>query len=194
MTGPGPTSTSHGRNRMKGRPGGDDTHFVHRAAVLISAVIIAAVLGGSVWMSTGAKRPRGPVLPGATPLEAEVRQLVDAACAKIHGEPEQPLHRMELALIYEANGLPDLAEAGYLDAIAVEGGVAQCWYHLALVRAQQEDIDGAIDAMGHAIRLEHPSCQPGQTTLRQPRSPAIPEQPLPLTSSAVNVSVQALQH
>ena len=62
--------------------------------------------------------------------------------------------RFDLAVLYDANGLSDLAAATYADVVALDPENARAWYHLARQRSLAGDATGALEALDRCIALD----------------------------------------
>ncbi|MHC4107631.1 MAG: tetratricopeptide repeat protein [Planctomycetota bacterium] len=120
---------------------------------LAGLVALAAVAGA--WRL--ARSPRVPAPPGLDDpgkVDPMVAQLITRTLAEARAAPKSAERRGRLAMVYHANGLVDLAEPCYEQAIAYDDANVRWWYALALVRAELGDTDAAIATMDQAIARE----------------------------------------
>ncbi len=119
----------------------------------LRAFSVAALL--AVLVSCGGGDLGEPPAPrDLAALDGEVAARVKAALARVNADRGNAAPRLELGMVYSANGLYESAR-GALDQAASAGSLgARPWFHLALVRAELGDVDGAIAAMEQAADMD----------------------------------------
>lgn len=128
------------------------------AKVLI-IIAVAAGVGIGAWLSidrsaTPGPAPEPPILDDPASVDPAVAKLLTETTDKVKHSPGDAALRAQLAMIYDANGLPSLAQKAYEQAIALDDDNEKWWYHLARARADRADLAGAVTAVEQAIKLD----------------------------------------
>jgi tetratricopeptide (TPR) repeat protein len=115
-------------------------------ALLLSLFITAGCTGGSKDL---------PPKPSATtPMAPGVAEAVDEAWKKVEADPDLLDARLQLAMIYDANNILDLAEETYEQVAERDPDQARSWYFLGRVRVQLNKTRKAMEAFGKAKELD----------------------------------------
>jgi tetratricopeptide (TPR) repeat protein len=116
----------------------------------------AAIIGAAAWWFLAR-----PVTVADPPSPREniafdpaVAQLIERAIAAAKQSPHEAQPRVTLAMIYHANGLADLAEQTYQQALAQDDDNARVWHYLARLQAEQGDVAAALANMDQSIELD----------------------------------------
>jgi tetratricopeptide (TPR) repeat protein len=126
--------------------------------VLILGVLTAGGIAVALALEQS-KAPELPVLLDRDDLDPEVAALIDRTLDEAHRSPRSPATRAKLAMVYHANGFSSLAANAYEQAIELDDRDPHLWYGLALARAEQSDVEGALNAVDRAIAMQ-PSYAP----------------------------------
>ena len=127
---------------------------------VVGVVVIAVGVGGSWWMTSSKDRhvtsapPPQPTSPDLNAIDPAIAELVSGALAEVVADEDDASRWMHLGLIYDANYFTESARQCYEYVAWLDPAQERCWYHLAVVRAELGDLDGAIDAMRRAIDLD----------------------------------------
>ena len=127
----------------------------------VAGVLVVAVgVGGSWWMTSLKDRqatsapPPQPTSPDLNAIDPAIAELVSGALAEAVADQDDASRWMHLGVIYDANNLTESARQCYEYVVWLEPAQERCWYHLAVVRAELGDLDGAIEAMQRASDLD----------------------------------------
>ncbi len=82
--------------------------------------------------------------------DGEVKQAIETQLAMIASDPDVLSHRAELAMIYQANAMPQSAVATWNQVLSVDPERSQYWYMLARAQQKLGEYDAAIAAMKSA--------------------------------------------
>ncbi len=80
----------------------------------------------------------------------EVKQAIEAQLATIQSDPSNITNRAELAMIYQANAMPQTAVATWNQILSVEPTAPQHWYMLAQAQYKLGNYEDAVSAMATA--------------------------------------------
>jgi tetratricopeptide (TPR) repeat protein len=119
----------------------------------------AGLVAGICLHGCGAEVAEPPELEDPNGVDPAVVERVDRALSEVRRHPRRAAPRGELAMIYDANALPDLAAECYEQALTLDDQEAKWWYHLARSRHELGDLDAALTAIDRAIDRE-PSFAP----------------------------------
>ena len=98
--------------------------------------------------------PLAPVVPTLAQVsDATLRAHVDAAVARVRERPDDASARMQLAMVYDANGVAELAALTYEQVVALEPAHKRAWYHLGRMRNRLGDGEASLAAYGRAVEL-----------------------------------------
>lgn len=132
-----------------------------RTRYSVAGVLVVAVAIGGLWLMTifndrrtTSPPPPQPTSPDLNAIDPAIAELVSGALAEAVADEDDASHWMHLGLIYDANYFTESARQCYEYVAWLDPAQERCWYHLAVVRAELGDLDGAIDAMRRAIDLD----------------------------------------
>lgn len=94
-----------------------------------------------------------PELSDQNVVDSEVRERLDELVNAVHASPADTDAREKLARSYQANGLPDLAEATYAQVLALDPQRPRAWYLRGVALAELGDLEGACAAEARAADL-----------------------------------------
>jgi tetratricopeptide (TPR) repeat protein len=120
-----------------GRAGSPPLH--RRVAVALAALPILALFAGFV---IGIRAVRGRAVPAVTTADAESSRRDTA------------LRLVGVGLGYHRSGKPELAEAFYRAAAAVDPGLALAYYDLGCVALDRHDLEAAEGWFKEALRAD----------------------------------------
>lgn len=126
---------------------------MHRPArVVVAGGILAVGLAiGVRWWSSW-QPPVVPPLPAdISALDADLRALIQRAADAAHERPDSPQAWRELGMVYQANGMIELAAACHARAVALHSGDGQAWHLLGMCRSMLGDTAGAAEAGRRAV-------------------------------------------
>src|SRR5262245_47551345 len=110
---------------------------------------------------------RAPAPMGAPPeladphaIDADVREHLDQLVLAVREKPAEADAREELARSYQANGLPDLAEATWAQLLAFDPQRPRAWYLRGVAQAELGDLEGACASEARAAELAPDSALP----------------------------------
>ena len=113
-----------------------------------TALSIACIIGAVVWWLIISIGPKPPAPEDLDRLDPLVRDVVTEALAYANRAPGSQRMWMQLGMVYEANGMTDLARQCYRHVVDERPTDARAWYRLGLVRETLGDSGGAAEAMG----------------------------------------------
>jgi tetratricopeptide (TPR) repeat protein len=118
-----------------------------------------AILGPALWLVlAGACGPRVDVGPppevDTSSLDPEIAQRFRERIDAVSTEPQNPRLRADLGMAYEVNGIMGAARTAYDQAARLDPNEARWRYHLACVRADTGEIEGALADVRRAIELD----------------------------------------
>ena len=114
----------------------------------------------------------GPRAPGeapelnipAPPSLAGYDRALQAACreaaAGIRDRPAEAQSWVHLGMVYEAHAMHDYARPCFEQAMVLDAEDPRTWYRLAIARARDGAVDGALEAFGRTLALA-PDYGPG---------------------------------
>ena len=124
-----------------------------KKSIALLIVVAAAVAAGSLMFARS--QPPAHTLPEVlSGKDPDLVTLVERNLEAISADPEDPRLWMVLGHVYEANGLPALAEGSYRKALSIDPDHPKGWYRLGRVRMTLGNRDGALEAMDRAAELE----------------------------------------
>ncbi len=85
-------------------------------------------------------------------IEPQVKATIEQALAIVRAQPKNAVAWWELAMVYHANDLIDLAEPAYVRAQQLGESDPRLFFYLARVRSELGNVDGAIDAVDTASK------------------------------------------
>jgi Flp pilus assembly protein TadD len=94
-----------------------------------------------------------PELSDRHAVDAEVRERLEDLVDAVRESPGDVDLREDLARSYQANGLPDLAEASWKQLIALDSSRPRAWYLRGVALAELGDLEGACAAAARAAEL-----------------------------------------
>lgn len=114
------------------------------------------LLAGLVWtFRPGAATVGEPPVPEEwRGLEPLLGQRIRESLAEVESSPRSPQRWAQLAMLYHANDLVDLAGPCYEQSLALNDGDAQLWYLLGRLRSELGDVSGALQAVDEAAALD----------------------------------------
>jgi tetratricopeptide (TPR) repeat protein len=101
-----------------------------------------------------------PELSDQQVVDSEVRERLAELVLAVRASPADADAREKLARSYQANGLPDLAEATYAQALALDPRRPHAWYLRGVALADLGDLEGACAAEARAAELAPDSALP----------------------------------
>lgn len=140
-------------------------------AVMLAAVAVVSI--GAAWWWAGRREPppdtslTDPVVKALKPpypsnlddfrpgMAATIRRML----VKVNASLDDAVVWRELAVLYDAHHLYELAEQVYERAVQLDTSAARSWYGLAYVRGVLGDLEGACAAMDHVRSLHEDSIQ-----------------------------------
>ena len=129
---------------------------VARRLTVWTVLVIAAGLGGcdpETTPGTDGDTASAPAPTDRALLSAELLESIDRALAAVRADPEQGLAWLELGMVYDANGLDDLAVPSYVRASRLLPRDARPRCHHARVLARSGRTDAALDVLDEARAL-----------------------------------------
>ncbi len=116
-----------------------------KASLTLLAALLLAGLVWTVWRDD-AVLGDPPFPEGWRGMEPLVRQRIEERLAKVHQSPHSSESWAQLAMVYHANDLVDLAEPCYQQSLTLKRDDARLWYYLARLRSELGDVPGALSA------------------------------------------------
>ncbi len=119
-----------------------------------SILSVALIVVGVVWwlrLSIGAEPP---VPENFTNLDPLVQDVVSEALEYVRSTPGSTKMWMQLGLVYEANGLKELAQQCYRQVVSMQDSNTKAWYRLALVQDALGEDRRATDALQRMLELD----------------------------------------
>lgn len=114
--------------------------------------VAGVVAVSSWWAACTADDPLTPAVPSPGEItDAGLSSRVDELANRVRDRPRDLTARMQLAALYDANGIPGLAVRTYEQVLEIDPRHKRAWYHLGRQRARLGDSDGALEAYGHAL-------------------------------------------
>lgn len=101
-----------------------------------------------------------PELSDRQAIDADVRERLDDLVRSVRDKPADADAREELARSYQANGLPDLAEATWAQLLAFDPQRPRAWYLRGVALAELGDLEGACAAEARSAELAPDSALP----------------------------------
>jgi len=123
----------------------------------------APLLAGLLLLGCGGK-PLDPPAPSPEQIaeaDPDLVQAIARALEDARAAPRSPAVFFELAMVYQANDLLELAVVAYEQGLA-QGEDARPWYHLARARLDLGDPVGALHALERSVALQ-PDYAPSHT-------------------------------
>lgn len=117
----------------------------------LRALALIGVLLAPVSCSPPAEPP--PLPRDLAEFDPELIELVEVRAREVEDAPSRASTWLALGEVYEANGVPTLAQTCYEESVELDHGIAKAWYRLSLVRARNDDRVGALEAMASASGL-----------------------------------------
>lgn len=93
-----------------------------------------------------------PTLEDTAELDPLIVELINSTIAQVRHSPDEPQIWHELGLTYHAHFLLDPARQCYEKALELDPGLAETWYHLALIHERVGNYDEAVRIMSEAAR------------------------------------------
>ncbi|MCA9295879.1 MAG: tetratricopeptide repeat protein [Phycisphaerales bacterium] len=126
------------------------------ARSVLIVIVIALAAGAGLWWFGGIGRPAPPPVLSSNleQVDPMVRSAVEDTLTAIADDPRNAALRARLGMLYHANGLDEVAEPAYEQALAMKSDVPRWWHFLAMHRGEQGDLDGAREAEREAVRLD----------------------------------------
>ncbi len=122
-------------------------------AVLLTALLVLGAACETEPETTGAGVGGPPALEDASRAHPAVRARIEALRATILEAPEDARARFELAQVFDANDLYDLAWRAYQDAVQCAPDDARAWYHLGRIEAELGMQESAVRRFARASEL-----------------------------------------
>jgi hypothetical protein len=119
---------------------------------LLPCLLLAALAGAPTCGGEVARR-EPPTPPAELELPADVRAAIEAELALVRVAPGEAARWCALGELYEANGLPRLAEECHEAAVALDPREPRAWYHLARLRGERGELAEALAAAERAGAL-----------------------------------------
>ncbi len=120
---------------------------------LPAAIVTVALIAPACRPPSGA--PEAPIYrpdPAAS-LDSELATRIEVLARSIGADPGNAELRAELGMLYEANGLHDLAATTYEQALVDREGEPRIQFRLAQARYRAGDLEGAIEAMEKVVEI-----------------------------------------
>ncbi len=135
----------------------------------LAAVVVVSI--GAAWWWAGrreppqdtpftapeVKAPKPPLPHNLDDFRPEMAATIRRMWVKVNVSPDDASGWRELAVLYDAHHLYELAEQVYERAVQLDESAARCWYGLACVRGEMGDLEGACAAMDHVRSLHEDS-------------------------------------
>jgi tetratricopeptide (TPR) repeat protein len=116
---------------------------------LIPVLSVACIVAAVAWWL---RLPPGPPrLADTADLDPLVLEQIEAAVTAVRAEPRSALLRRKLGMVYEANGMRQLASICYRQLVELDADDARSWYRLAQVAQTPEEVRNALERV---IELE----------------------------------------
>jgi tetratricopeptide (TPR) repeat protein len=110
-------------------------------------VSLLALLAGCA-----AEAPPGPPAPESLEaFDVALAEWIVRGLERIEEHPDNPRTFLNLCMIYDANGLDDLAERCYESFLEWQPDEARGWYHLARVQDRRGDGDSAVSSLRRGL-------------------------------------------
>jgi len=98
--------------------------------------------------------PLAPIVPAVGQVtDATLMDQIDGAVARLRERPDDLKMRMQLAAVYDANGVPELATETYQQVVEIDPGHQRAWYHLGRMRQRTGDGEAALEAYARAVHV-----------------------------------------
>jgi tetratricopeptide (TPR) repeat protein len=119
-----------------------------------SAVVLLAVGAGAWWWWGGVPTVSPPPhLEGPAQVDPLVEAAVQRAWSAAEAEPRSAARRLNLAMVFDANAMPDLAIVTYQQALHLDDSQPRAWYHFGICHTETGDLDAALTAFARAADL-----------------------------------------
>ncbi|MCZ6709678.1 MAG: tetratricopeptide repeat protein [Gammaproteobacteria bacterium] len=115
---------------------------------------MALIVVGVVWWLRLSIGTEPPVPESFADLDPLVQDVVSEALDYVRSTPGSTKMWMQLGLVYEANGLKELAQKCYLQVVSMQDSNTQAWYRLALVQDALGEDRRAMDALQRMLQLD----------------------------------------
>jgi len=89
-----------------------------------------------------------------TALDPEIAALFEQRLESVKRSPGDSEARARLGMAYEANAIRGAARSAYEQAVALEPDNARWRYHLAHVRAEQGELEAALEELARVVDLD----------------------------------------
>ena len=131
----------------------------------LAAVAVASIGAAWWWAGRGeppqdtpftdpvVRAPKPPLPPNLDDFRPGMAATIRRVLVKVSASPDDAAAWRELAVLYDAHHLYELAEQGYERAVQLDESAARSWYGLAYVRGELGDLEGACAAMDHVRSL-----------------------------------------
>lgn len=138
-----------------------------RALFGAALAAVAVVSIGAAWWWAGrreppqdtpftdpvVKAPKPPLPSNLDDFRPRTAATIRRVWVQVNASPDDAAAWRELAVLYDAHHLYELAEQVYERAVQLDESAARCWYGLACVRGELGDLEGACEAMDHVRSL-----------------------------------------
>jgi tetratricopeptide (TPR) repeat protein len=120
----------------------------------LTVVVLAA--GACLWWFLGGGRSAPPPVLSTNlgQVDPMIRSAVEDTLAAIEADPRNAALRARLGMLYHANGLDEVAEPAYEQALSMNPSEPRWWHFLAMHRGEQGDLDGAREAELQAVQRD----------------------------------------
>jgi tetratricopeptide (TPR) repeat protein len=117
--------------------------------------VLAVVAVLALAAPPGCAPPHPPVPRPAAGVISDpaAKGVFEGAIAAVEASPREAITWMNLGMLYEAQGLLELALPCYEEATRLQPSNPHAWYRVALAREQLGDIPSAVAAVTHAAQL-----------------------------------------
>lgn len=119
--------------------------------IALLVLLGAGAIGVWIWRTGG---PEIVTPPDGASIDPEVLAILDDAIASVHASPRNAEMRLQLAMVYKGNNLPESARVCYRQVLEMDPDQPKAWYGLALANEETGLIDEAIAAMEQAISVD----------------------------------------
>ena len=129
-----------------------------RALFGATLAAVAVVSIGAAWWWAGrreslqdtpftdlvVKAPKPPLPSNLDDFRPRTAATIRRVWVKVRANPDDAAAWCEMAVLYDAHHLFELAEQVYERAVQLDASVARCWYGLAYVRGELGDLEACI--------------------------------------------------
>jgi len=145
----GRAASSNGSGPMAGGP----VRASRKRTLLILAGLLVLLGGVAVWVCWPVDL--GIPLPAdLASLDARLKQQIELGCENVRRAPEIPETWAELGMVYQGNGMPDLAILCYGRALAIKEAEPQWWYYTAMAEIELGNVQKSLMLLDRVAELQ----------------------------------------